>query len=482
MKVSLDAGTSLPICDVTSGRGGSWSPKGTIILSPNPTGGIYKVPSSGGKPEEIVKTDSSNKNQSLRWTYFLPDGDHFLYSTENSATGSSPGDAVYISSLSDAGSKKIISASSNCQYADGFLIFVRQSILLAQKFDPDKLETEGEAMPITENIQYYDLRISGSFSVSQNGKLIYLDATQNNESTVILDKNGKEIKKLLNQKPMYSTTFSPDGSKIAYDLYDANEKNIDIWTYDLNRNVSTRLTFNKEGDIVPLWTEDGKQIIYSSSTNNGVFDSYIKNADGSGDATLLFKSDFSKAASGISNDGNYILYQCINASGSTSGWDILLFNRNEAQNPVKLLATNFDETGAVFSPDMRWISYSSNESGKDQVYIIPFNSKSSNSSEAGKWQISVDGGGNPMWMNAGKSVYFFSPGNKVMSVNINESGTSISPGKPYEIFKPGNLNISKIYAMNKTGTEIIATIPSGQNINSVMTIVANWPKELENRK
>ena len=481
MKISLDAGTSLPVCDVTSGRGGSWSPNGTIVLSPRSSGGIYKVPSSGGKSEEIIKSDTTNKNRSLRWAYFLPDGDHFLYSVENSSTGSSPGDAIYLSSLSDASSKKIISASSNCQYANGFLLFVRQSILLAQKFDPDKLETEGEAMPITENIQYYDIRISGSFSVSQNGKLIYLDASQNNERTLVLDKSGNEIKKLLNQKPMYSAKFSPDDSKIAYDLYDANEKNVDIWTYDLNRNVATRLTFDKEGDVVPRWTNNGNQIIYSSSTNNGVFNSYIKNADGSGDASLIYKSDFSKAATGVSGDGNYILYQCINAKSSTSGWDIVLFNKSNRKQ-VNLLATNFDETGAKFSPDMKWIAYTSNESGKSQVYVIPFNPESSTSAETGKWQISVEGGLNPIWMNNGRSVYFFTPGNKIMSVDINESNSSISPGKPSEIFKPGNLNISNIYDINKTGTEIIATIRSGQNINSVMTVVANWTKGLEGRK
>ena len=131
---------------------------------------------------------------------------------------------------------------------------------------------------------------------------------------------------------------------------------------------------------------------------------------------------------------------------------------------------------------MKWIAYASNESGKSQVYIIPFSQESSKSEGTGKWQISVDGGENPKWMNNGKNVYFFTPGNKIMSVNINENGASLSPGKPYEVFKPGNMNISNLYNINKTGTEIIATIPNGQNINSVMTVVANWTKELESRK
>ena len=482
MKISLDAGTSLPICDITTGRGGSWSKNGTIILSPNATGGIFKVPSSGGKPEEIIKSSAANKDQSLRWEYFLPDGDHFLYSTENSSSGSSAADAIYLSSLSDTKSEKLIDASSNCQYANGYLLFVRQGILLAQKFDPDNLKIVGEAMPVTQNIQYYDLRIVGSFAASQNGKLVYQDESQNNVSTVILDKNGKEIKKILDQKPMFIIRFSPDGDKLAYDYYDQNEKNIDIWTYDLTRNVSTRLTFYKGSDYVPLFTKDEKSVIYSSASTDGVITSYIKNADGSGEAKPLIKFDYPCAASDISPDGNYILYQASNSTGNGSLWDILLFDRKDGKKPVGLLTKNYNEQWAQFSPNMKWIAYASNESGKSQIYIIPFNPDNPNSGTSGKWQISVDGGSLPKWMNNGKSVYYLTTDNKVMGVDVNEKGSTITPGKPYTIFNPGNTNITRLFDINKTGTEMIATVPNGQNINSVMTLVANWTQELEGKK
>ena len=482
MKISLDAGTSLPVCDISTGRGGSWSRNGTIILSPDAAGGIFKVPSSGGKPEEIIKTDTSNKNQSLRWEYFLPDGDHFLYSIENSATGSSAPDAIYLSSLSDTKSRKLIDASSNCQYANGFLLFVRQGILLAQKFDPDKLEIEGEAMPLAENIQYYDLRIVGTFAASQNGKLVYLNESQTNVSTVILDKNAKEIKKLLDQKPMYYIDFSQDGNKVVYDVYDQNEKNIDVWTYDLIRNVSTRLTFSKDPDIVPIFTKDGKNVIYTASTSGGINNSYIKNSDGSGEAKLLYKFKSPSAALDVSPDGNYIAYMSLNSTGNSSAWDILLLNRKDGGKIVPLLTKNYNEQFPQFSPDMKWMAYQSDESGKYQVYIIPFNPDNPNSGAGGKWQISVDGGTSPIWMNNGKSVYYSTPDNKLLGVDVNQKGATISPGKPYTVFDPGNANITRIYDINKAGTEILATVPNGQKINSVLTLVANWQKGLENKK
>jgi serine/threonine protein kinase len=482
MKVSLDAGTSLPICDVSSGRGGSWSLNGTIVISPNPAGGLYKVPSSGGKPEEIIKADTSNKVLSLRWPHFLPDGDHFLYSTQSSASGSSPLDGIYLSSLSDTTSVKLINASSNCQYADGYLLFVRQGILLAQKFDPGKLKLVGEAMPLSENVQYYDVRISGTFSSSLNGNLIYLEQDQSSEKTVLLDKNGNEIKKLLDQKPIYRVSFSPDGNKIAYDLYDAGQKNIDIWTMDLKRNVSTRLTFEQNADIVPTWTPDGKQVTYSSTSKGGVYDSYIKNADGSGDATLLFKSGNSKYVSDISPDGNYFLYSKVDVSNGTGGWDIFALLAKGDKKPIDLLSTKFNEQFGTFSPNMKWIAYQSDESGKFQIYIIPFNASNSTDKASGKWQLSVEGGTYPKWMDNGKKIFFFTPDNKIMAVDINESGNSLSPGKPYEIFKPGNNNISRIYAIDKTGTKIIATVPNGQIIQPPVTLVTNWQKEVKGKK
>jgi len=481
MKISLDAGTSLPICDAPSGRGGSWSKNGTIIFSPTPSGALYKVPSSGGKPEEIISTDTAIKSQSLRWADFLPDGNHFIYSTENSFTGSTPTDAIYLASLDNLKPEKLMLTSSNCQYANGYLLFVRQSILLAQKFDSGKLKLDGEAMPVAENVQYWDSRISGTFAVSQNGKLVYLQGYQNNENLVLLDKSGNEIKKLSDMIPYTTAEFSPDGNRIVCDLYDPNEKKYDIWVYDFNRSVWTRLTFDK-GDIAPRWTLDGKQVTYSSNNNSSVFDAYIKNADGSSDATLIYKSNITKVVSSISNDGKYFLYMAIDYSGSTSGFDIFLLPAQGDKKPVTIAATNFNELGAIFSPNNKWIVYQSDESGKYQIYVIPFNPNDPSGNASGKWQISIDGGTDARWMNNGKSIYFVTPDKKIMGVDINETGSSISPGKPYAVFTPGNLNILKLYDINKTGTEITASIPNGQSSQPSITLVDNWKKEVEGNK
>lgn len=482
MKVSLDAGTSLPVCDISTGRGGTWSKNGTIVFSPDAQGGLFKVPASGGKPEQIIAADSSKKTLSLRWASFLPDGDHFLYSTQGGASGSTPDDAIYLSSLSDTTSEKLINASSNCQYADGYLFFVRQSILLAQKFDADKLKIEGEAIPISDNIQFYDVRISGSFAVSGNGKLVYLEQNQSSEKIVIMNKKGEILNKVADQKVQWSVTFSPDGKKLAYDMYDAGQKNIDIWTYDISRNVSTRLTFKQDADVLPHWTPDGKKIAYSSNNGGGVFDAFIKNADGSGEATRMYKSGNNKFVTDFSPDGSIALYSVVNFKDNSSGWDIIAQRTGDNQNPIDIMSTKFGERLGKFSPNMKWIAYQSNESGKNQIYIIPFDPNNTSGKTSGKWQISVDGGQFPKWMDNGKKIYFFTADHKIMAVDVNEKGSSLSPGSPYMVFYPGNNPISQIYDIDNSGTKIVATVPNGQSIQPPITLVANWQKEIKEKK
>ena len=476
MKVSLEAGTSLPICDAPAGRGGTWSKNGTIVLAPDATGSLYKVAATGGEPEVVVQADTTNKYLSFRWPFFLPDGEHFLYSTESSSTGSTADDGIYISSLKGEPGKMIIKTPSNAQYANGHLFYLSQSILLAQKFNPGNFELSGEGKPLAENLQYYDVRVSGSFSVSETGTIIYQEKSQNSEKAVLFDRNGNIIKALFDKNIFGNASFSPDGNKIAFDSYDASEKNIDVWTYDINRNVLTRLTFEQTADRVPQWTPDGKQITFSSNPGGGVYDSYIKNSDGSGQAELLYKSENTKALIDFSADGNYMLFTVIGFDNKSSGFDIVILPKNGDKKPIKFLATNFGEYQPTFSPNMKWIAYASDESGKDQVYIAPFGNSS------GKWQISVNSGYSPWWMDNGKRLYFLESDNKIMGVDVNESGSSLSPSKPYVIFKPSNRNISQLYDINDNGTEIIASIPNGQTIQPPITLIENWQVGLEGKK
>jgi len=177
-----------------------------------------------------------------------------------------------------------------------------------------------------------------------------------------------------------------------------------------------------------------------------------------------------------------LLFTAFNYLNSASAWDIIALPEKGDNKPISILTTNFSERFGVFSPNMKWIAYQSDESGKNQIYIISFNPNNSTDKSGGKWQLSVDGGQFPEWMDNGKKVIFFTPDKKIMAVDINENGNSLSPGKPYQIFGPGNLNISRIYDIDKTGNKIIVTVPNGQSIQPPVTLVTNWQKEVEAKK
>ena len=476
MKLSIEAGTSLPICDAQSGRGGTWSKNGTIVFAPKSTGSLYKVSSAGGEPDLLVQADTTNKYLSFRWPFFLPDGEHFLYSTESSSTGSTAEDGIFLASLNKSKGNKIINTPSNAQYANGYVFYVNQSILLAQKFDPGNFELSGEEIPLAENLQFYDVRVCGTFSVSENGTIIYQEQNLSSDKAVLLDKGGDIIKALFEKNIYQIGTFSPDGNRIAFDSYDRSEKNIDIWTFDINRNVLTRLTFEQTADRIPTWTPDGKQIAFSSNPNQGIYDSYIKNSDGSGQTEVLYKSENTKLVTDFSQDGNHILYTVAGFGGQNSRGDIVILPRSGDGKPIEFIASDFNEWFGSFSPNGKWVAYHSDESGKDQVYVVPFEQS------RGKWQISVDGGLGPKWMDSGKKVYFFTSDNKIMGVDINESESSISPGQPYPIFKPGNINISEVFDIDKNGNKILATIPTGESIESPITLITNWQQGIEGKK
>ena len=464
MKISLSEGASLPICDAVAGRGGTWNRDGIIVFAPNSTGGLFKVPYTGGTPERALKTDTLST--SLRWPHFLPDGEHFLYSSQNSQSGSSPTDEIFIGSLTADNGQPILHASSNSQYANGYMFYLRQSILLAQKFDPRSMKLAGDGMPVAENLEYYDIRILGTFSVSQTGTIIYQEENPENQRTVLFDAKGNVGRALFTNRIYRTARFSPDGKRIAFDSYDQTDKNFDVWTYDIQRNVTSRLTFSSSVDFLPVWTPDGKQIAYTSNPDNGPFNPFVKNADGSGQATRLLQLNYPVVVTDFSSDGKYIMYSAIGSSSKNSGFDLLVGKAGEGK-PEPYLTTNFNEQRGAFSPDEKWIAYASDESGKAQVYIAPFKNGS------GKWQISVDGGNDPKWMDRGRKVYFYTSDNKIMGVDIHESGSSLAPGRPYVVFS-SSTPISHLYDINTSGTEVMGAIPNSRSAPSPITLITNW--------
>ena len=475
VKISLESGTVLPICAAPSGRGGTWSKNGTIVFTPSSNDGIYKVPASGGKAEEIIKMDTSNSNISLRWPYFLPDGEKFLYLYANYAESSIKEQGIYIASLDGKTNKKLTSVQSNPQYANGYMFYVNQGVLLSQKLDLSNLELTGDTQPIAKDLQFYNIRSSGTFSVSGIGNLVYQKVYETGKDIVFLDKKGNLVNKLFDKPVRFAAVLSPKEDKIAFGSFDQKNVNVDIWTFDILRNVTTRLTFDKALDISPFWSNDGEKIYFSSNRgNSSTMQIYYKNADGSGKISKFYSSKGQTYVNDISRDGNLFAINLI-SDKPNSGWGIRIIDKSDKSKPLIDLDTQYNERMPEISPNQKWYLYISNESGNYEVYVSPLDGSN------GKWQISVNGGGYAKWMDNGKKIYYATRDNKVYAVDLNETSSSISPGKPYLIFSPNNVVVDRIFDITKDGNKFLAEVPKSTNAVTPLTFITNWQQMVKKR-
>ncbi len=464
-KVEVSGGPPQKICDA-AGSDGSWSPEGVILFDGRPTDPIFRVSAAGGTPVVAVAPDTGRKETGASWPEFLPDGRHFLFL----AFGQKTEDNTYrVGSLDSKESKAIAPAQSLLTFAPpGYLLFVRDSTLVAQRFDTKALKTTGEPVPLAEQVGASGTGLA-SFSTSHNGVLAYRSGQTGNR-LVWVDRNGKEISTLGEQGEYGATALSPTGDRLALELLDPRSGKSDIWLRDLARGVTSRFTFDPANEFQPIWSPDGATIVFSSD-RSGQLDLYQKAASGAGEEKVLLASDEVKFACDWSNDGRYIVYQ---SRGKKTLWDIWALPTFGDRKPILVLQTPFSESRPALSPDGRWLAYQSNESGRFEVYVQAF------PVAEGKWQVSTAGGVEPLWRRDGKELYYSSPDLKLMAVGI-ESGATIRAGIPQPLFQArihSKTNVRSHYLPTADGQRFLMLAPLGRESMPPTTIVLNWSAEL----
>ena len=484
LKIPFNGGEPVTICEISSPgfAGGSWSKNGTIVFLPSYLDGIYKVSADGGKPESLIKIDTSKNWGGLRWPYFLPDGKHFLFTTISNVYGSlshnKAGYSVYIASVDNPRARLFLNLPTNVQYSNGYIFFVRQGALYARRFDPDNLEFSGQSIPLITNIQYYAGDACGVFSVSDNGKIIYQQSIEQNQTIVSLDRKGNIQKKLFTANIRYNASLSPNSKMIAFDSYNNSESNQDIWIYNISRDITSRFTFNSAAEMAPVWSPDSKQLIFSSSRSGKSNSLYIKDINGTGKVRpFLSENKFrhkNTIATDWSGDGKYIAFQSQNFENKNSRHDIFIKPLTGGKKPFIFLATDFNEGGARFSPNGKWLAYWSNQSGNYQIYISSFSGRN-------KWQVTniQNLSWSPWWKDQGKEICYETSDEKIFGVKVRENETGLSFSKPFVIMDFGkygrNVNVLTI---DKSGDRFIAGIPNGKSKVSSITMISNWVQEI----
>ncbi|HEY1272221.1 MAG TPA: protein kinase [Terriglobales bacterium] len=283
MKVDTSSGRSPQVlCDAPHGRGGAWNRDGVIIFTPDINGGLYRVSSGGGVATEVTKVDPSHSETSHRWPVFLPDGKHFLYLAANFG-GEFEKNAVYEGSL-DSGEKRfIVAASSNVAYADpGYLLYVRDNALVAQRFDLHSQALSGEPRTVSDGVQYFPQTDLALFDVSGKGMLVLQSGRGADKSQLVwFNRSGKQLGAVGPPGLFANPSLSPDGRRVAYEQTDKDGRHVDIWIHDLGNDSVTRVTFGPGLNELPVWSPDGKILVFSSNQKIS-WSLSQKNADGSG--------------------------------------------------------------------------------------------------------------------------------------------------------------------------------------------------------
>ena len=489
LKIDISGGPPQALCDASVALGGTWLPDHRILFSP--FGPLMQVPDWGGTPSRADTGKTSHAYPSL-----LPDGRHLLYAV--GPPGSENG-GIYVGLLAnkpvEERPKKLLSDSSAAVYAPspdstvGYLLFVRASTpnastgtLMAVSFDPRRLEIVGEPFPIAENV--------ASFSAAPTGVLVYRAGTSSitgpsrgniTGQLTWFDREGKVLGTLGDFGLYRSMAISPDGKRVAFERADPqNFSNRNIWLYEIARGVTTRFTFDSSWDANPVWSPDGSRIAFGSLRME-IFDIYNKNSNLAGADELVFTSGAHKLPSSWSPDGRFLLFY--NPIPPTHVWVLPLDGTAADRKPFGLEDSNFYQAMGRFSPDGRWIAYQSNESGKDEIYVRPFDTASAAGSSptaaapiTGKWMVSKDGGEVPLWRRDGKELFYISSTGMAMAVDVQTSGI-FQAGIPKPLFKvPSGI---VYWDVTSDGKRFLMPVPEASNAALPFTVVLNWQAALK---
>jgi Tol biopolymer transport system component len=475
-KIAISGGTPIALCDVGTVLGASWDLDSTIVYS-EVGKGIMRVSASGGTPETLIEEEKE--------TFFhprlLPDGKSVLFTI-----GTSEGYKIAVQSLESRDRKVLFKGDCAWYLPTGHIIFTLENNIFAIPFQPDALQKAGERVPMIEGVFRSGPMYAPQFAVSISGTLVYIPiATDYQKSTLVwVDRNGKEESLDAPPDTYRNPQISPDGTRVAFTVNRGSKSDIWIWNFD--QETIRPLTFN-EGSAYPLWTLDGKRIIFSLSRSMMLGDVYWKAADGMGEEEKLGTApDRCLYPCSWSGDGNTLVLmdQAMRnemAPGLGSHIATLLVEGDRKWRP--LLQEKFYEAYPQISPDGRWMAYKSGESyGEGEIYVRPFPGANS-----GKWQVSTGGGEDPLWSLDGREL-FYRNDNSVIAVEVQTEPT-FKVGKPEVLFQRPYFSSSyhmwdlspdgKRFLMIKMPAVItdLATLEIPRKIN----IVLNWLEELKDR-
>lgn len=435
--------------------GGTWSSSGPILLSDWQTG-LYRVDPVGGHLTRVNTASQSTSDLVQKLPQFLPDGRHFLFFLHSASDGQT---GSYVGSLDSPGRIRVLNQSSSpaIYSPPGYLLYVEDSVLMAQRFDASRLETIGKPMVMARNVSAPGDADGKMISASAN--LLTFRSSSRTQELAWFDRNGHRAEPILAGKALRSPMFSPDHKQLL-----AMDGSPEMWMVDLERNAATRL----EGEgIYPLWSPDRNRIAFESSNSLTL---YVRNIGVPGQDQAITSGNDRKILNDWSPVGDYLVYTTLNPSTKL---DLVVLPMSGDKKPIPLLHTASNESQGRISPNGRWIAYVSDESGTEEVYVQRFPSLGQ------KRIVSIGGGVEPMWRQDEQELFYLSPDYSIVAVPFRPTEPPLI-GLPAPLFRaPVNTSTTRNhYAAAPDGQRFLINVEDKNSYFSPITVMVNWRDRL----
>ncbi|MBZ5622042.1 MAG: protein kinase [Acidobacteriia bacterium] len=481
-KIEVDGvasgGSAQTICNSGPAPGGTWNRDGVILFGfYGGATGLLRVSQAGGEPVPITTLDRSRQEVGHAMPQFLPDGHHYIYFVSSSNPDNT---GVYLGTLDSTRKDRLLRTHAQGLYVPRFkksdagdLLFLKENTLMAQRFDTSSFTVSGEPFPVADPV--WSFRTYGLFSASANGTLAYRPGIRAESGRLAwFDRQGKPSGEVGLRGTYGFVALSPNGRLAAFDQFSPSSN---IWKIDLVRDRSTQFTFEHGRAIMPVWSPDGSRVVFASN-RDGPFNLYQKDATGTGNEELLWKSNDDKFPLDWSADGRFFLY---GVSNPATGSDLWILPLKGDRNPKPFLNSRSDEIEAQFSPGPsrgpRWVAYSSDEyGGQFEVYLRQFTELGS--APGAPLPVSTGGGRQPRWRSDGKELFFVANG-VLMAVDVSTS-PQLQIGKPKPLFPTGIIQLGTRrefpYAVSPDGNRflLIKQTPTDGADPGSIHVVINW--------
>jgi serine/threonine protein kinase len=447
---------------------GTWSVNGTILIevteAPGNEGWFVLEPSATSLKKIRAFPDNRQVNPDKAFPWFLPDGERFLFTHPlgNVAT-------LQIGSIRSDETRPLVPSDTRAMFVSaGYVLYVRQGTLLAQKFDPKALAMIGEPAAVMDDVAYFSPTGGAFFSASQDGTLVFRRWPGRTQMRWF-DRDGRQTGTLLQSDYYEQPAISKDGQRVAVHINDPRKSTPDLWVIDLDRNVPTRLTSAPRSEFVARWSPDGNQLAFAADWE-GPPAIYVINASG-GEPKVLVPFDRTQQYPGSwTPDGRELVYEkVIDGQSGTDIWAIAVATGERR----KILTTEFDEDTPRLSPNGQWLAYASNASGRKEVYLRGYPDSS--------WQarLSVDGGADPAWRSDGREIFYYEPGGSIMAVPIEPGGTGRPKASvPARLFSIPE-NTYQVFDVAPGGQKFLLNLAEPGGLSPPDEVVVDWPRLLK---